>query len=216
MGQAHVGPPRTQAEYAYKELRRAIVTGVLGPDERVHQVHWASQLNVSVTPVREAIRRLEQDGLVASAPHKGVSVIGLTLRQAEEIYAMRLRIEPLQIERVGRLSDQEAEEAAELVEAMETTADIMDFAEINLDFHRVVMRYDRTWTARVVEMLAMASAPYVSLSLRANPDLIGDSNREHVEMLAAARQGDVSHHVQLELEHLKGTLEGLRTIEAMS
>lgn len=204
--------PTTQAEYAYQWLRRDIITGQLEAGARIKQADWAETMGLSVTPLREAIRRLEQDGLVESAPHKGVTVIGLNLDRAEEIYAMRFLVEPLQIRRtMGQMTSEDHRYARELCDRMQVTRDIIEFTELNEIFHRVTMVYDESWTARIVEMLANASAPYVSFSLKHRPEQIPESNAVHYEILEACIDGDVEAAVRLELEHIGSTIEILRT-----
>lgn len=201
----------TQAEYAYHAIRREIVTGQLEAGERIKQADWAKSMGISVTPVREAIRRLEQDGLVESAPHKGVTVIGLDLARAEEIYAMRFVVEPLQIRRtMGRMTAADHAKARELCDRMQVTQDIIEFTELNEEFHRITMVYDGSWTAHVVEMLAGASAPYVSFSLKRRPEQIPESNTVHYEILEACIAEDAEAAVRLELEHIGSTIEILR------
>ena len=81
--------PGTVQEHAVEHLRRAIVDGDLRPGERVRQEDVAARIGVSVAPVREALRVLEQEGQVTYLPRRGYSVTELRIDDLEEIYALR-------------------------------------------------------------------------------------------------------------------------------
>ena len=84
-------PPRpgTMQEHALEWLRRAIVAGELRPGERVGQDEVAERIGVSIVPVREALRVLEQEGQLTYIPRRGYFVVDLRVEDLEEIYALR-------------------------------------------------------------------------------------------------------------------------------
>lgn len=79
----------SRGEYVYAALRDAIHQGRFGPGARVVEVEIARELGVSRTPVRDALRRLESDGLLIVAPRRGLSVATLDQQQVLELYALR-------------------------------------------------------------------------------------------------------------------------------
>jgi len=85
----------TKAEAAYVEVRAQIIEGTLAPGSTIHQESLANALGLSVTPLREALRRLEGEGLIALRPHHVVSVLPLTRRELGELCVARVRLEPL-------------------------------------------------------------------------------------------------------------------------
>jgi DNA-binding GntR family transcriptional regulator len=89
----HVPPPGTTQEHAVEWLRRAIVAGELRPGQRVAQEDVAERIGVSVAPVREALRVLEQEGQVTYRPRRGYFVTELRISDLEEIYALRAMLE---------------------------------------------------------------------------------------------------------------------------
>jgi len=105
-------------ELIFQYLREAIVTGKMKPEDHLVEEELARKLNVSRTPVREAIRKLELEGLVKHSPRRGVVVRRFTLEDAEEIYDLRAvlegyacrlaaqNIEPEQLERLKTLLQQ--------------------------------------------------------------------------------------------------------------
>ena len=85
---------RTLAERAFSALRRGIVSGELAPGQRLRIEEIAAAMNVSHSPVREAIRQLESHGLVEHVPHRGSHVTGLSLDDLAQLYDARLHVEP--------------------------------------------------------------------------------------------------------------------------
>jgi DNA-binding GntR family transcriptional regulator len=84
----------TKASAAYKEIRSQILNGSLEPGSTVNQEVLAASLGLSTTPIREALRMLDAEGLVALKPHKDAVVASLTLRELTEVLALRLELDP--------------------------------------------------------------------------------------------------------------------------
>lgn len=92
MSTRHDGPGTT-TQHVLDELRRAIVAGQYRPGDRVHQEDIAERLGVSVAPVREALRALEQEGQVVYRPRRGYAITELRIEDLQEIYALRRLLE---------------------------------------------------------------------------------------------------------------------------
>ena len=86
---------RSLRDRAYDDIRAAILTGVLRPGERIKERDVAAQMGISTTPVKEALRRLEQDGLVVSQPRRGAVVGPLVVTPTAEILEIRAHLEAL-------------------------------------------------------------------------------------------------------------------------
>src|SRR6266545_115587 len=84
----------TKAEAAYEEIRQRILAGIFEPSAALNQEALAPELGVSVTPVREAVRRLEAEGLVRFEAHKTVIVAPLSRTELSELYDIRLKLDP--------------------------------------------------------------------------------------------------------------------------
>jgi len=82
-------------DVVFNTLRQAILKGELAPGERLMEIQLAEKLGVSRTPIREAIRKLELEGLVSIIPNKGAYVTGITRKDVEDIYAIRSLLEGL-------------------------------------------------------------------------------------------------------------------------
>ena len=110
----------TKAETAYAETRSRILRGMLAPGLAVNQEALAAELGLSITPLREALRRLEMEGLIRLEAHRTIVIAPLTRQELNEIYAVREELDPLaaglaaasasrvQIEEICRLGRQQA------------------------------------------------------------------------------------------------------------
>src|SRR5450432_2950146 len=102
---------RTLAEKAFETLHIAIVTGRLRPGARLPIEELAGVLEMSPMPIREAVRRLDADGLVENIPHRGARVTELSVTDLEEVYEARLALESLAIRRAAERFDAEHADA---------------------------------------------------------------------------------------------------------
>lgn len=85
-------------DVVFKTLRKGILTGELKPGERLMEIHLANRLGVSRTPIREAIRKLELDGLVTMIPRRGAEVANITEKNLKDVLEVRQALEGLAIE----------------------------------------------------------------------------------------------------------------------
>lgn len=98
-------------ELVFESLREAIIIGKLSPGERMMEIQLAEEMGVSRTPIREAIRKLELEGLVVMIPRKGAYVAGVSLKDIADVFEIRRALEGLAAELAAeRASDEEFEE----------------------------------------------------------------------------------------------------------
>lgn len=113
--------PLSAEEAVTAALRDAILSGTLGPGHRLAQAELAEQLGVSRIPLRDALRRLEEEALVRIDGRRGAWVTALTMRDVAEIYELRIMLEARCVRyAVENLSDEEARRLLELSKAMDT------------------------------------------------------------------------------------------------
>lgn len=93
MSEAHV-ELRTLSDRLVETVRDFILSGAISSNEPIRQDALAAELKVSKIPLREALARLQQDGLVVSYPNRGFFVRAMSLEEAEDVYALRLKLEP--------------------------------------------------------------------------------------------------------------------------
>lgn len=94
------GEGESLRDSVYNSLKKAIMTGVLQPDERLMEIPIANQLGVSRTPVREAIQRLEKELLVISSPRCGAKVAGITYKAVKDALDVRIGVETMVVRAV--------------------------------------------------------------------------------------------------------------------
>ncbi|MCR4430375.1 MAG: GntR family transcriptional regulator [Tepidanaerobacteraceae bacterium] len=128
----------------YNQLKNAILNGVYKPGESLIELKVAKELGVSRTPVREAIRQLELEGLVSSIPNKGVVVEGVTEQDVEDIYTIRKMIEGLAARWAAeKITDEQLKEMKDVLDLMEfytEKGEIDKVSELDTQFHDIIFR----------------------------------------------------------------------------
>ena len=191
-------------EYAYERLRERIREGALPPGARVVETEVASRLEISRTPVREALRRLEADGFLTFEPHRGMVVVQLDHQSVMELYAMREALEGTAAGLAARHASDA--EIAVLQDMLAREAAILDdpdaLAAHNARFHQVLFR-----AAHNRYLLKTANALRDSMALMRGttmtvPGRAATAHGEHKALgdAVAARQPDAAeraarHHI---------------------
>jgi DNA-binding GntR family transcriptional regulator len=205
------GRARTAHEYAHEALRTAILNGTLSSGARLIQNDLAVELGVSTTPVREALRDLATEGLVVFDPNRGALVRRLDVAEVEEVYELRMALEPIMVRRViEKVTDEQLARADALRLQMEASADMADWADLNRRYHAVFNEVEAgSRLATILGSLRDTATPYVRLSLGARPQQVPQANSEHTELLRLFRARDVEAAVELTLQHLRATLTAI-------
>ena len=210
--------PRTTPQHALDELRRAIVAGELRPGERVRQEDVADRLGVSIAPVREALRVLEQEGQVTYLPRRGYFVTELRIEDLEEIYELRRLLEDRAARRALPELDEHALQrimlaAKDCFNAAEA-GDIAAELEANRRFHFALLESpDQPHTMRVIRLLWDSTEAYRAMYYN-SPAERRASIVAHDRILAALRDGDADRLVAELDEHRGRALDVLRTVLA--
>ncbi|SDU90402.1 DNA-binding transcriptional regulator, GntR family [Microlunatus sagamiharensis] len=201
-------PNLTAHGYVLQRMRQAILDGELPSGSRLIQAELAQQFDVSITPVREALRDLAGEGLVVFDPHRGSRVRSFDLGEVQEIYQIRMALEPLMVSRmIGQVDADRLDEAARLIRKMERTKDINVWSDLNRRFHACFAEEGRTSRlATILSGLRDSASVYVGLSLRASPERRAESDREHTQILEAYRRGDTEAATRLAVQHMRTTL----------
>lgn len=200
---------RTAHELVRDALRRAIVSGVLTGGTRLVQAEIATQLDVSTTPVREALRDLAADGLIRFDPHRGAVVHELDIDELKEIYEIRYALEPLAIKKAaGRITESEIAAAAALQDQMDKETDPGAWVELNWRFHSLLERASRS--PRLQSLVATAqgaTAQYIGYSMKVHPSRMAEGNAEHRALLTALASGDAAQAEHVLRQHLNRTMD---------
>lgn len=136
----------------YHELEEAILNGAFAPGDALIEQKISSELGVSRTPVREALRQLELQGLVKTVPNKGTVVVGFSKKDILDIYTIRMRIESLAARWAAvNITDEELLQLREVVELQTFFVERGDYLQVwNLDsrFHDIIFDACRSRTLR--------------------------------------------------------------------
>lgn len=146
-------------DVVFNTLRQAILTGELKPGERLMEIHLADKLGVSRTPVREAIRRLELEGLVTMLPRKGAQVAHITEKNMSDVLEVRLVLDELAVVLAcERITDDEIAQLNEACDKFEKAIDsgqIRDITSADVAFHDIIFNASRNMRlSQIVNNLA--------------------------------------------------------------
>jgi DNA-binding GntR family transcriptional regulator len=203
---------RTAHGAVIDELRRAMLAGLLPPGTRLVQADLARTLEVSVTPVREALRDLVAEGLVDFDAFRGATVHTPSLAELEEIYEIRMLLTPPAVrEAIARITDAEIGEAEAIAAQMEAAVDHAEWADLNRRFHHVLTAAARrTHLQDVINRMSNLSTLYVAVSLDASAGTRRRGDRDHTALIRAYRRRDVDRAVTVSLKHIEQTLNEAR------
>ncbi len=207
------GRPQTAAatpDWVAAIIRDAILDNALAPGAPARQDTIAAALGVSKIPVREALRRLEAEGLVRFERNRGVLVTDLSLDEAREIFSLRLALERVALERaLPNLTDDDFATAAAVLDEEASATDIGRVGDINWRFHRLLYGPGMGPHLRtILSTLLRLSERYVRLHL-SRSDARRAAHDEHVALLAACRAGDRDHALNLLDDHLTKAIDRL-------
>ena len=191
---------------AYEQVRRAILSGALEPGSWVSQVQLAAQLNVSRTPLREALRLLQTEGLVQADFNRRVRVAPISVPDLEALYAMRLAAEPLAVRlSVPELGADELHELRAALGAMHADDEPAVVAVNHRRFHVGLVAHAPERLRRHVEDLWDHGERYRIVYQEYDGDraaLIARAVAEHEGILQAAENGDAALCARRVAEHL--------------
>ena len=142
-------------DVVFKTLRQAILKGELEPGERLMEIQLAERLGVSRTPIREAIRKLDLEGLVLMVPRKGAEVARISEKNLRDVLEVRRTLEELAVDLACQRMNQEElkelkETEAQFVQAIRE-GDAMQIAQTDEHYHEII--YNSTGNEKLVQIL---------------------------------------------------------------
>lgn len=208
-----IKPQQSIGEIVYEQLKETILRGDFANGKRLVEHDLAEQLQVSRTPVREALRRLESEGLIESSQRQGLVVKEYSEDEIREIYMIREALESLAAEYAARNATKaEIRNLDQLVLRMQ---EIDEGAEVDADEAMVVHRnfseaYNRAshmpTLVHLIESLKEQVARFRKVSL-SSPARQKNAFREHKELLDALKAGDSALASKLTRRHIQNALE---------
>ncbi len=204
---------RPLGEMVYESLRDAIINQVLKPGERLMETDLAEEMGVSRTPVREAIRKLEQEGYVIMIPRKGAYVAGLSIKDIHEVFEIRGALEALAAGLAAERATQEEIEEMERNIVLEAShfesSDLIKTIEVDTKFHELIFKASKN--DRLLSMInnlreQVQRFRTTTLAVSGRLKFALEEHRRIVEAIAAR---DVQLAQQMAKEHIESAENAL-------
>lgn len=200
-------------DVVFQTLRQAILRGNFQPGERLMEIHLAQKLGVSRTPVREAIRMLELEGLVIMVPRKGAIVAEITMSDLEDVLEVRAALEDLAVRKACQnMTNEEIEKlksaAKEFADCLKQE-DLMASAEADVNFHELIC--EATKNRRLGQILNNIREQIYRYRLENLKDKSSHANllEEHENIcnaLEARSEERASEAIRVHIEHQKQSI----------
>lgn len=200
-------------EQVYETLEDEIISGTIAKGQIITENDLSARLGVSRTPVRGALRRLAEEGLVNISPNRRATVIGISIEDLIDTYKIRTRLEGLSSGLAAeRMTDEEKKKLTEFVELSEyyiSKKDIEHLKQLDTQFHSMIYRASgNRMLCKILSELHRNIARYRKLSLN-TPGRLEESVAEHREILEAILKGDKELADKLTSRHIEHALDNL-------
>ncbi len=205
-------------DVVFKTLRQGILTGELKPGERLMEIHLADRLGVSRTPIREAIRKLELEGLVTMIPRRGAEVAQISAQNLKDVLEVRQALDALGVElaceRITEEGLEELKEACEHFAKMTATKDATVITKADVALHDVIIR--ATGNERLQQMISNLSEQMYRYRFEYIKDssyhtLLIEEHKRIYESIAARDKERAVKEIQTHIENqLKTIMEHLK------
>lgn len=200
-------------EKVYLALEDAILSGEYKRGDALTEMSLCKKLGVSRTPVRSALHRLSEEGLIEIAPNRGAIVVGMNDDDLADIYKIRIRLEGLASSMAAeRMNDDEKRALAETVELSEFylgKGDVEKLKELDTNFHIIIYKASGSRTlSKILSELHRNIRSYRKLSLTV-PGRLEKSIEEHKEILAAIQSGDAKRADEITSHHIENAMNNM-------
>ena len=200
-------------DVVFNTLRQAILKGELKPGERLMEIALAERLGVSRTPIREAMRKLELEGLVVMIPRRGAQVANITEKDLNDVLEVRIALENMAIEKACQNMTEDGMSklwmAAKTFERTTAEGDLVKMAEADVAFHEII--YQASDNRRLIQVLNNLREQIY----RYRVEYLKEEEtrnllvREHEEMTKAIRERDVKNAQRIAYQHIENQRMGI-------
>ena len=198
--------PRVGAtqEWVFGVLRNGIVSGQLVGGTQLKQDEISAALNVSHIPVREALRRLEAQGLVTIHANRGAAVTKLTREDVLDMMEVRATLAVMQLKKgAPLLTEEDYREMEEIIAEQRTTADLFRCEDLNYKFHGMFSRYaENTFATLMTELVHANIDRYLRKDFYALSQRRNASVNQHERIMEACKEGDYDAAAELLRIHI--------------
>ena len=194
-------------DVVFNTLRQAILRGELKPGERLMELKLANKLGVSRTPIREAIRKLELEGLVIMSPRKGAEVAEITEDNLRDVLEVRGALEELAMKlacrRIAKEEIMKLKKASRNFDEALNSEDVTKIAEADVAFHDII--YMATNNKRLIQLLNNIREQMYRYRVEhlKQKDCYARLTKEHREMIVALEEGNEEQALSLIKEHIE-------------
>ncbi len=207
---------RTLSAAIVEQLRRDILDGTYAAGEQLRQDALAATFQVSRIPVREALFQLEAEGLVLIEPHKGAVVSAFSLEEIEDVFDLRVLLEPRMLaQSAPRLTPQDLAEASALDAQFRSAIaarDMAQWGQLNARYHLALYRHARQpRTLAIVTSLLQTSDRFTRLQMN-RPPALSRAESEHGKLLRLCQAGKVPEACDYLIAHIEKVRRDLRTL----
>lgn len=200
-------------DVVFNTLRQAILRGELKPGERLMEIQLANKLGVSRTPIREAIRKLELEGLVLMIPRKGAEVADITEKSLRDVLEVRKALEELAVQltcdKITKEQIRELEAAAEEFEKILKSSDVTEIAEADVRFHDII--YTATDNQRLIQLLNNLGEQMYRYRVEylKNPDAYPQLVAEHEAIIRHIEKKEKEKATEIVCKHIDNQVEAV-------
>lgn len=203
----------TVVDHAYEEIWKRVIMIGGSKEQRLSDVTLAEQLGISRTPVRQALERLVQEGLVRSDPRRGFWTSTYTAQDIREIYEIRGALEVLAVHlAVPRLSHDELKAQLATLDAVRAELDtrpVLRFLQIDIRFHTLITRASNN--GRLIHSLSLLRSQLSMFQMQDTyyPQRMEIALNDHERILLALLAGDVDEAVTCLARHIQHAMDGV-------
>ena len=204
---------RSREDEVYMILEEDILSGVYKSGESLTEQPLSDRLGVSRTPIRAALRRLAEEGLVELIPNKGAVVIGVTADDLIDTYKIRMRLEgiasAMATERLTEKEKERLKESVDLSDYYIARGDAEHLKELDTTFHSIIYGASgNRLLSKILTELHRNIKAYRKLSLTV-PGRLEHSQEEHREILEAILAGDAKRADELTSLHVERAMDNM-------
>lgn len=206
-------------DVVFNTLRQAILKGELKPGERLMEIALAERLGVSRTPIREAMRKLELEGLVVMIPRRGAQVANITEKDLNDVLEVRMALESVAIEKACKKMTEEDMSrlwlAAKEFEHTIAEGNLVKLAEADVAFHEII--YQASDNKRLIQVLNNLREQIYRYRVEYLKE--GETRdvlvKEHEELTKAIKERDVERAQKISFQHIENQRMGImKSIQA--
>ena len=203
-------------DVVFNTLRDSILKGELEPGERLMEIHLANKLGVSRTPIREAIRMLEQEGLAVTIPRKGAQVAKMTEKDLQDVLEIRDALDELAaLNACKNMTPEYIEELRASMVSFKNAAnrgDVREIVEADEQFHNVIYRAaDNPKLMVIIQNLKEQMYRYRYEYVKDNANY-AQILQEHAEIIAGFEKRDQEYVREIMHAHLENQVEAVRSV----